>query len=236
VIDYAITAYAMYKTLAISAPTVLEAALGRLTPEVCDARLQAWSKSLVDRAQVDLQVTGLDNVPRGRAFIVMSNHQSHFDIPILYRVWPGRLRMVAKIELFKVPIWGRAMRAAGFVPVDRSGSRQQSQAALDQAGRALAEGTSIWIAPEGTRSMDGRLGKFKKGGFRLACDTSTPIIPIALDGSMNIVPKKTKVVRLGARVSVTVGRPIPVGGRDVESLVAEVRDFMVRCLSTTEVI
>jgi 1-acyl-sn-glycerol-3-phosphate acyltransferase len=233
-LDYAITAYAMWKTLAISAPTVLEAAVGRLKPEVCDARLAGWSKSLVQRAQVDLEVRGLENVPLDRAYIVMSNHQSHFDIPILYRVWPGRLRMVAKIELFKVPIWGRAMRAAGFVPVDRSGSRSQSQAALDQAGRAIQEGTSIWIAPEGTRSMDGQLGKFKKGGFRLASATNTSIVPIALDGSMNIVPKKTKVVRLGARVLVTVGAPIPVTNRDPDALIAEVRAFIANHLSSQE--
>jgi len=223
--NYGITAFAIYKTLAISAPTVVEAALGRLRPEVCDARLAAWSRALVSRAQVDLEVHGLDRVPRDRAYIVMSNHQSHFDIPILYCVWPGRLRMVAKIELFKVPIWGRAMRDAGFVPIDRSGSRAESQAALDQAARALGAGTSIWIAPEGTRSLDGRLGKFKKGGFRLALDTNTPIVPIALDGSMDIVPKKTTVVRAGARVRVTVGDPIQPRG-DSASLSADVREFI----------
>ena len=222
--SYAISAYAIYKTLAISAPTVVEAAVGRLSPEVCDARLQGWARALIDRAQVDLEVRGLENLPRHRAYIAMSNHQSHFDIPILYCVWPGRLRMVAKIELFKVPIWGRAMAVAGFVPIDRSGSREKSQASLAQAAAALAGGTSIWIAPEGTRSPDGRLGKFKKGGFRLAADTGTPIVPIALDGSMNILPKKTKTVRAGARVRVTIGAPVPVG--DVETMLADVRNFI----------
>jgi 1-acyl-sn-glycerol-3-phosphate acyltransferase len=225
---YGLTAYAIYKTLAISAPTVVEAAIGRLSPEVCDARLTGWGRALIDRAEVKLQVSGLENVPAGSAFIVMSNHQSHFDIPILYCVWPGRLRMVAKIELFRVPVWGRAMRVAGFVPVDRSGNREQAQAALDEAARALGGGTSIWIAPEGTRSPDGTLGKFKKGGFRLAIDTGTPIVPVALDGSMNIVPKKTTVVRRGHEVRVTVGAPLSPTrpGTTVDSLSQEVRGFI----------
>jgi 1-acyl-sn-glycerol-3-phosphate acyltransferase len=228
--SYAISAYAIWKTLQISAPTVVEAAIGRLSPEVCDERLAKWSRSLVERAKVDLEVHG--SFPRDRSYIVMSNHQSHFDIPILFCVWPGRLRMVAKIELFKVPIWGRAMRVAGFVPVDRSGSpeaRGQAQAALAEAASAIAGGTSIWIAPEGTRSPDGRLGKFKKGGFRLALDTGTPIVPVALDGSIDIIPKKTTLIRKGARVKVTVGPP--VSGRSVEELLAGVHGFIASHLS-----
>jgi 1-acyl-sn-glycerol-3-phosphate acyltransferase len=227
---YSLTAYGMWKTLAISAPTVVEAALGRLTPERCDARLADWGHSLIERSQVSLEVRGLENVPRDRAFIVMSNHQSHFDIPILFCVWPGRLRMVAKIELFSVPIWGRAMREAGFVPVDRGGSRAESQAALDHAARALGSGTNVWIAPEGTRSIDGRLGKFKKGGFRLAIATRTPIVPVALDGSMDIVPKNTWLVRRGIRVRVTVGKPLPPATTEdpdgIDKMSADVRTFI----------
>jgi 1-acyl-sn-glycerol-3-phosphate acyltransferase len=227
--QYTLSAYAIWKTLAISAPTVAEAAVGRLKPEVCDARLAGWARALINRAEVRLQVSGLENVPRDRAYIVMSNHQSHFDIPILYCVWPGRLRMVAKIELFKVPIWGRAMLAAGFVPVDRSGSREQSQAALDQAASALDAGTNIWIAPEGTRSPDGKLGKFKKGGFRLAADTHTPIVPIALDGSINIIPKNTRIVHRGCDVRVTVGAPIPSG--DVDATLSRVKEWIAAHVS-----
>jgi 1-acyl-sn-glycerol-3-phosphate acyltransferase len=229
---YALTGYAIWKTAAISVPTVAEAALGRLTPEKCDARLDKWAHAVIDRAEVQLEVTGLEQVPRDRAFIVMSNHQSHYDIPILYCIWPGRLRMVAKIELFKIPIWGRAMREAGFVPVDRSGSpeaRGQAQAALQQAAAALAGGTSIWIAPEGTRSPDGKLGKFKKGGFRLAADTGTPIVPVALDGSWDIIPKKTRVVHRGQRVRVTVGAPVPPG--EVDDTLSRVKDWIAAHVS-----
>lgn len=218
--------YAVYKTLEISVPTLGEALIGRLTVERSDARLRSWAEALCTHARVDLTVVGLDRVPHGRAYVIMSNHQSQFDIPILYRVWPGTLRMVAKAELFRVPIWGRAMRAAGFVAVDRSGDRARAQAAMQEAGAAIARGVSIWIAPEGTRSEDGQLRPFKKGGFLLAQRTSTPIVPVAIDGSRDILPKHAHAIARGASVRVTFGAPINPAGRTTADLSAELRDFL----------
>jgi 1-acyl-sn-glycerol-3-phosphate acyltransferase len=231
--NFGITAYAIWKTLAISIPTVADALLGRLDPAVSDARLQRWAQSLIARADVSVDVHGRELVP-DRACILMSNHQSLFDIPICYRIYPHRLRMVAKQELFRVPIWGRAMRESGFVAVDRSGDRAQATAAMQQAAEAIAAGTTIWIAPEGTRSPDGRLGKLKKGGFRLAVDTGTPILPLALDGSIHIIPKKTKLVRRGVRVRATFGAPISVAGRQVADLIEELRAFLTAHITPPE--
>jgi 1-acyl-sn-glycerol-3-phosphate acyltransferase len=220
------TALALYKTLAITLPTFADAMLGRLTIERSDVRLAGWSRALVRIADIDLTVEGLANLPRDRACIYMSNHQSHYDIPILYSVFPGTLRMVAKAELFRVPIWGRAMREAGFVRVTRSGDRAEAQAAMRECADALGRGINVWIAPEGTRSPDGRLGKFKKGGFILARDTGADIVPIAIDGSRGILPKNSKMVQRGVRVRVAFGAPIAVAGREVNSLAAEVRAFI----------
>jgi 1-acyl-sn-glycerol-3-phosphate acyltransferase len=222
------TAFSIYKTLAITLPTVADAILGRLTLERADARLSSWGRALVRRADVDLTVEGLANVPRDRACIYMSNHQSHFDIPILYSVFPGTLRMVAKAELFRVPLWGRAMREAGFVRVTRSGDRAEAMAAMRECADAVARGVNVWIAPEGTRSIDGRLGKFKKGGFILAKDTGADIVPIAIDGSRDILPKNSKVIQRGAHVRVVFGAPVAIAGRDTNSLIAEVRGFIAR--------
>lgn len=219
------TVYAVYKTLAISVPTLAEALTGRLTIERCDRRLQEWSHAIVEQAGVNLTVTGLERMPRDHACVIMSNHQSHFDIPIIYCSFPSTLRMVAKAELFRVPIWGRAMREAGFVSVDRSGDRAQAMDAMRQAGEALARGVNIWIAPEGTRSPDGRLGKLKKGGFLLAQTTGATIVPLAIDGSRNILPKKSKLVRPGAVVRVTYGDPIQPSGRPLVEVMDEVRSF-----------
>ncbi len=144
-------------TLRISVPTLFDALLGRLTPEVCDTRLDWWSRRLLGQAEVSLQTSGIEHARGARAFVVMSNHQSLYDIPALYQSLPLRLRMVAKAELFRIPIWAQAMRAAGFVELDRS-ARERAIESLERAKAALAQGTSIWIAPEGTRSK-GRLAR-----------------------------------------------------------------------------
>jgi 1-acyl-sn-glycerol-3-phosphate acyltransferase len=224
--SYGATVFALYKTLAISVPTFADALLGRLTIERGDARLRDWSNSIVRHADVDLTVEGLANVPRDRACIYMSNHQSQLDIPILFSVFPGTLRMVAKAELFKVPIWGRAMKEAGFVSVTRSGDRAQAVAAMRECAAAIGRGINVWIAPEGTRSVDGKLAKFKKGGFILARDTGADIVPIAIDGSRDILPKNTKIIQRGARVRVAFGKPIPVAGKDPNALAAETLAFI----------
>src|SRR5579859_6652815 len=100
------TAYGLLSVLGISATTVVESAFGRLTAEKCDRRLRRWAKALVARAGVDLTIVGGERLP-SPPLVLMSNHQSHFDIPVLYAAYPGPLRMVAKAELFRIPIWGR---------------------------------------------------------------------------------------------------------------------------------
>ena len=221
------TLYAIYKTAAISVPTVTDALLGRLTLERADRRLADWSRSIVRRADVDLTVEGMHNLPRDRACVYMSNHQSHLDIPILYSIFPGTLRMVAKAELFRVPVWGRAMRAAGFVRVTRSGDRAEAMAAMRECGDAIARGVNVWIAPEGTRSIDGKIAKFKKGGFILARDTGADIVPIGIDGSRDILPKNTTIFQRGARVKVTFGPPVRVANRELNDVSNEVRTFIL---------
>jgi 1-acyl-sn-glycerol-3-phosphate acyltransferase len=225
-ISYAATAYGVWKTLAISAPTVVDALLGRLTVDKCDARLRDWAHAVVARADVRLSVEGVEHVPRGRACVLMSNHQGHFDIPICYVTFPGSLRMVAKEELFRVPIWGRAMREADFIAVDRSGDRDRAVAAMKRAAAVLERGISVWIAPEGTRSRDGRLGRFKRGGFQLAAEMALPIVPMTIDGSRLIIPKKEWWVRRGVHVRVEFGPPIVTAGRPMAEVMADVRRFM----------
>ncbi|MGZ3440450.1 MAG: lysophospholipid acyltransferase family protein, partial [Polyangia bacterium] len=149
------------------------------------------------------------------------------DIPILFSVFPGTLRMVAKAELFKVPLWGRAMKEAGFVRVTRSGDRVEAMAAMAECAEAIARGINVWIAPEGTRSIDGKVAKFKKGGFILARDAGAEIVPVAIDGSRAMLPKNTRVIQRGARVRVSFGPPVTVGDRELNAVITEVRQFIV---------
>ena len=103
----------LYETLAISWPTVVDAALNRVEKTTCDERLARWSKRVVANANIELDVRGLENFDPAARFVIMSNHQSFYDVPVLFAVLGGNLRMVAKKELFAVPIFSRAMREAG---------------------------------------------------------------------------------------------------------------------------
>jgi 1-acyl-sn-glycerol-3-phosphate acyltransferase len=229
--SFGATAYAVYKTLEISVLAIVDSRLGRLSVERGDQLMAEWAKGLLARAGVELEVQGELKV--ARAGILMSNHQSHFDIPILYRVYPRSLRMIGKQELFRVPIWGRALKESGFVSVNRSGDRENAKQAMVMAAEALERGVSIWLAPEGTRSLDGKLGAFKKGGFRLALETGAPILPIAIDGSIRILPKHESRVHRGQHVRVTFGAQIDPRGRTIESLQDEVRAFLTAHVSGT---
>src|SRR5580704_7386777 len=151
----------IYETLAISFPTMLEAFSGRVTREVCDDRLNRWARHVVDNAHIELDVVGRENAAPGVTYLVMSNHQSLYDIPVLFHVLGPNIRMIAKKELFRVPIFGNALAAAGFVAIDR-GNRASAIRDLERARALLANGTHVWIAPEGTRSVSGKLLPFKK--------------------------------------------------------------------------
>jgi len=223
-------ANATYHTLRICIPTVIQSALGTLTTPVCDARLDSWSAALVRYAKIEIDVSGLEQVPEGEAFVVMSNHRSHYDIPVLFQALrPRRLRMVAKSELFRVPIWAGAMRAAGFVEVNRS-NRIAAMRSLERARDAIRAGTSIWIAPEGTRGSGAELGAFKKGGFHLAVGAEARILPISVLGTERILPARGTHVTDGERVTVKVASPIDprdYAKRDLKLLMDTVRERIV---------
>lgn len=211
----------------VTLPTLLEAIRGRLERGAIDERTHYFARRVVELLDVQLVATGGEQVPTDRAYVYMSNHQSHLDIPILYASLPSRtIRMLAKKELFEIPLWGRGLRAAEFVEVDR-GDHSKAIAAIDEAARLMADGVSIWLAAEGTRSRTGAIGKLKKGGFHLALDTGSPIVPVAIKGTIDILPRGAKVMRTGVPVEVHIGAPIPVAGRTVEDLMDEVRAFLV---------
>jgi len=217
--------YAVLQVARVSIPTYLEGFAGRVERERIDRRMREFSGRILERARVQLDVRGADRVPTDRAYVYMSNHQSHMDIPVICCTVPSpTIRMVAKTELFKVPVWGRAMRAAGMIEVDRS-SRDKAIASLNEARAQIADGVSVWIAPEGTRSRDGHIGALKKGGFHLAADTGTPIVPVAISGTRRILPPKSSKMAYDQTVRVTYGAPIEAAGRDIESLMDEVGRF-----------
>jgi 1-acyl-sn-glycerol-3-phosphate acyltransferase len=193
----------IYETLAISVPTVVDAVRGRITKEMCDERLDGWSRAVVENAHIELHVRGREHLRGNQTYLVMSNHQSLYDIPVLFQVIGPNIRMITKQELFRVPIFGNALAAGGFISIDRS-NRNAAIRSLDRARNLLAGGTHVWIAPEGTRSRDGQLLPFKKGAFYLALEALLPILPVTLRGTRNALPAKGLRSVDGARVDVTI--------------------------------
>ncbi|MDB4959929.1 MAG: phospholipid/glycerol acyltransferase [Myxococcales bacterium] len=209
----------------VTAPSLVDLVRGSLDRQTVDERVRWFGRRVVDVLDIQLTVRGAELVPPDRAYVYMSNHQSHLDIPMLYAALPSRtIRMLAKKELFQIPLWGRGLRAAEFIEVDRSNHLRAVQS-IEYAARLIRDDVSIYLAPEGTRSRDGQIGKLKKGGFHLAADTHTPIVPVAISGTMEILPRGARVMQTGKPVTVTIGAPISVDGRDLPGLMQEVETF-----------
>ena len=171
----------------------------------------AWSRVGLMMAGVRLRVSGAEQVPVGEPVIFMGNHQGNFDILVLSRAIPRRFSWLAKEELFRIPLFGAAMRRAGYIPIDRSDGRKALRS-LDAAAKRIRAGASVIVFPEGTRTPDGSLLPFKKGGFILAERAGVPIIPFTINGSMQVNPRNTCKLIRGAEISVRFGLPIPTAG------------------------
>jgi 1-acyl-sn-glycerol-3-phosphate acyltransferase len=227
VISVDVLAFAAFQTAKISIPTIIDGLLGRVSARACDRRLDGWSRALLEQARVELEISGHENVALGESYVVMSNHQSHYDIPVVFQALGIPLRMVAKKELFGIPVMGRAMRYSGFVEVDRGRHARAIRSLTSARERLEKDGTSVWIAPEGTRSKTGQLGKFKRGGFHLAIDAGLRILPVAIDGSRKVLKAKGLEVHKGQTVRVAIGAPIAAaefGRARVGELIRSVRE------------
>ncbi len=194
-------------------------------------RVAMWITNAGARAAgIRIEISGLENIPAGRSCIFMSNHVSNLDPPVLIPLLPGRSSVLLKKELMNIPILGRAMRMAKFVPVERGSRRDAAKASVEAAADALRSGLHILVYPEGTRSLDGRLSTFKKGPFFLAEETNAPIIPIALSGTQTMMRKGSSAITPGvARIQVLPAiEPSKYGTR--EELMAAVRRAIAEAL------
>ncbi|MCG8459057.1 MAG: 1-acyl-sn-glycerol-3-phosphate acyltransferase [Holophagales bacterium] len=171
-----------------------------------------WSRVYLWGSGVRLRSVFEEPLDSRCGYIFMANHQSMYDIPALIAGMPGEVRFLAKKSLFKIPVFGWALSAGGFVPVDR-GNRQAASETYQRATRILESGRSILIFPEETRSADGRLLPFKRGGAVLAAKTGFPIVPVGIRGTRDVRPKGSLLVHPGP-VVVRYGKPIEVEGHD----------------------
>lgn len=181
-------------------------------------------------AGVRLEVQGMENLPRGQC-LYMANHQSNVDPPALFVVLPPRIAFMGKQEVFSIPVLGAALRLGGFVPVHRA-DPEAARASVDRALEEVRRGTSFLVFPEGTRSADGCLQRFKHGVFVLAIRAGLPIVPITLDGGEVIMPKQKWELRPGT-FRITIHPPVPTAGFTLEDrgeLAQHVREIVASAL------
>ena len=209
----------------VLAPVVVAVALfdQRAAYRIC----QLWVRLNLLIYGVRVRTTRLAPLEPSAAYVFMSNHRSQLDIlAVITALFDLQLRWVAKVELTRVPVFGWALKHSGHVIIDRR-NHMQAIASLRAARAKMMEGVSVMIFPEGTRgTLDGPLLPFKKGGFMLALETGFPVVPIAVRGSGELLPRGSWQPASG-EIEVVIGAPIPVAGADRDELVERVRAFMV---------
>ncbi|NIQ97256.1 MAG: 1-acyl-sn-glycerol-3-phosphate acyltransferase [Desulfuromonadales bacterium] len=209
--------------------------LSFVSPDLLHNYGRFWAKICLLIAGVRMEIEGQENIPTEGAHIYMPNHQSAFDILVLFAGLPDQFRWLAKQELFKIPLFGLCMRQCGYIPINRA-DRKKAVASMNKAAQRIHDGTSVIIFPEGTRSADGQLLPFKKGGFILAMQAQVPIIPVAIDGSCKVHRKRTWRVTPGT-IRVTIFPPIPtadLSASERDALMEQVRQPISRALETQE--
>ena len=174
-----------------------------------------WARRLLERAGIKVRVTGREHLDGLGTCIYCVNHVSLIDPGAVVDAVPGRVRFVGKRSLFRVPVFGTALRITGQIPVDR-GNRDAALDSFADAAKILHDGVSAAIFVEGTRSRDGALQQFKKGAFVLAISLQAPCVPVYIAGARELMPKGTGLVPLPGTVEVRFGKPIPTVGMTYE--------------------
>jgi 1-acyl-sn-glycerol-3-phosphate acyltransferase len=176
-----------------------------------------WARLALALNRVKVTISGAEYLPDG-ATIFMSNHQSSFDILVLLAAMPRQLHWIAKKELFEIPVFGPSMRRGGYIPLDRGDGRKALQS-MDAAADTIRKGKCVVLFPEGTRTTDGNLLPFKRGGFILARKAAVPVVPVTINGSGRVNPANQ--IRLYAgNIYITIHPPVVVP-RDLRRSEAE---------------
>jgi 1-acyl-sn-glycerol-3-phosphate acyltransferase len=186
---------------------------------------RTWARWILRTTGVHVSVSGLEHLQPGRSYVFAANHQSIYDIPIVFSSIPAQLRIVAKESLGRIPFMGWHLHRAGHLLVDR---RNPGPDIVQKMRRLVGESSSLIVFPEGTRSVDGTVKRFKKGPFMVAIDAGLPVVPVSITGSRHVMTKGRLMVCPG-HVRLTVHEPIPTEGVTREALLqfaGRVRDIV----------
>src|SRR5438105_12233142 len=210
----------------------LAVAVIRSNARLIDRIIRLWARSIVRGAGIDLRTEGTEIVDRKQRYIIIANHHSYFDIPCIFAAIPQPIRFMAKVSLFKIPIFGWAIGRAGFIPIDRK-NRRTAVKSFDLAVERIRKGNTVVVFPEEGRSRERTMRPFQRGGFLLALRSELPILPLAFDGTYDVHRAGAKWITPGP-VTIRVGTPIPTAGltvRDKDRLLEESREQILRLLS-----
>lgn len=227
--SFVVTVFAVPYTMLVSTLVIIAGLLGQVPLGTALARI--WSRVLLALGGVRVAVRGASNVPAVGGGILVFNHQSHVDIPAIMVATDKHIRFGAKIELFKIPFFGAAMRAIGTLPIARD-NRTEVLRIYREAQANFRKNILYVLAPEGTRQTEPRLGRFKKGPFLFAVNAQVPVVPVVIKGAFPIMAKNSLMVNVGRltrTIHVEFLPPVATKGMaaaDIEGLVASVRASM----------
>jgi 1-acyl-sn-glycerol-3-phosphate acyltransferase len=207
-----------------AASTVLLIASIKSNAPLIDSVIRLWARILIGAAGIDLRTEGVGTIDRNQRYILVSNHHSYYDIPCILVAIPQPIRFMAKVSLFKIPIFGWGLGRAGFIPIDRK-NRRTAVKSFDLAVQRIRKGNTVVVFPEEGRSRERAMRPFQRGGFLLALRSELPILPIAIEGTYEVFRAGAKRITPGP-VTIKVGTPIPTVGltvRDKDRLLEESR-------------
>jgi 1-acyl-sn-glycerol-3-phosphate acyltransferase len=173
---------------------------------VIDRLIRLWARSLVAAAGIDLHIERAEVLDPKQRYILVANHYSYFDIPCILAAVPQPIRFMAKVSLFKIPIFGWSLARAGFIPIDRK-NRRTAVKSFDLAAERIRKGNTIVIFPEEGRSKFREMRPFQRGAFLLAIKSELPVVPMAIDGTYDVFRVGAKRITPG-RVTIKIGTPI----------------------------
>lgn len=202
-------------TLVLFLPIVAAALLSR-TGSLAFNLTRLWARIILSVTRTRILVTGRHNIKQGQSYIIIANHQSHFDILALVCGLGVQYRWVIKQELRRIPLFGYALHASRNIFIDRS-DHQSAIRSINEGMDRLPQGAGVLFFAEGTRSPDGRIHPFKKGGFTIALERRLPILPVTISGSRRLLPKHTMIFSSG-QIEVVISPPIDTAGYTTETM------------------
>jgi 1-acyl-sn-glycerol-3-phosphate acyltransferase len=207
--------------------TVILGSINLIVLPLHDMIMISWSWILLKVAGIKLDITGREHIPARGPGVIITNHESALDIPIAVLALNVPVRFMAKRELFKIPVFGWCLSLCRHIPIDRQDTKRAVKAINKISQFIIKRRQFVIVSPEGTRSYDGKIKPFKKGGFRLAEQQNLPLIPVTLMGTRFCVPKKSFKLIPGI-VQVAIDRPVFIRDfANIDECVNHVRNIIV---------